>query len=182
MSARRSKKSGLNGIGPLGEIPKSRRQNAARLTRSGSTEQTLSISSCVVNSERENRMDPIASRRVRPIERSTWDGSGEPAAQAAPADTAIPFLSSSSSSAFPSVPRNVTFRICGRLFIRSVLSDAHPMRSRMVSASLSRSLRTDPCVFNSPGQARFYIRTIRGKSQSSCRTGLSSCFLAHGYR
>ena len=74
---------------------------------------TASISSAVVFQPRLIRSELRASATVRPIARSTCDGSTAPAAHAEPIDTSIPSRSSAISMLSPSTPGNVRLSVFG---------------------------------------------------------------------
>ena len=87
----------------------------ARSTASPITAPRASTSCCDEVWPRENRSDPRALASSAPMASSTWLGCAMPAVQAEPVEQAMPFASSSMSSASPSQPGNEKWALPGSL-------------------------------------------------------------------
>src|SRR5579862_5293536 len=118
---------------------------ATRRHTAGMISATASISSAVLLQPRLIRSELRASATLRPIARSTWDGSTAPAAHAEPIETSTPSRSSAISMLSPSTPGNVRLSVFGSLpfigpFWRRPGISA---RSRINSDAASDEIRSD---------------------------------------
>ena len=108
-------------------------------THSGITLNARSISHSSVHHPRDNRSEPAAVFRSKPIAAKTWDGSIAPEAHDAAAEAITPCRSSSTSSASLSMPCMTSWRIPDARCPLLIVSD-HPS-IREIKPSLSCSDR-----------------------------------------